>query len=599
MSKTLDIKSYRKLIDISLELSPNLNLVSGTNGTCKSSILYLLSNSYKQRNATNTAGNLKNCINTINSINNIMNPKIETLSRGDKKFNDPTNGEKGTILEVTYFDDSKLEFRKHNSPKNSRYSIKPKYTRGKNESLPELPVIYLGLSRLLSYGEYQELHLDKISDKLSKSLELDPQTLTKIKSILKRELKDSYISQIKSSLPTEYINTINQIYSSFTNIDVTHESYSNIGPKKRAEFKTSIKGIDSNTISAGEDNLYIIITALVSLRYYFDELQKEVGLGQELQISSLLLIDEIDATLHPSYQLKLYNLLKEYSEEYSIQIVFTTHSFSLIEHGINKKANVLYLLNEQNKVSVCEDIDMFTIRMYLEQVTSSDLRESNKIPVFTEDDEARKLLNNIFMLLGDWDPQFLKVRELFHFVESNVGSSNLQSIFRDEILTNNIVKAICILDGDANNELKSNIITLPGNTNPEQLIFDYLDNLIENENYSEFWSNKKTHVRDGYTYDKAKEIREEIRGITIYLESLASKKGKRREKNKELYRKYNQFFSIIFIEWLKDKRNQTEIQRFYDNLFAMFNKTRVAYSIPSSIWKNKKKLFESVEYANN
>ncbi|WP_128103653.1 AAA family ATPase [Paenibacillus sp. DCT19] len=599
MSRKLDIKSYRKLIDISLELSPNLNLVSGTNGTCKSSILYLLSNSYKQRNASNTSGNLKNCINTINSINSIMNPKIETLSRGDKQFNDPTNGKKGSILEVTYFDNSKLEFRKHNSPKNSRYSIKPNYARGKNESLPEMPVIYLGLSRLLSYGEYQELHLEKISEKLSKSLELDNQTLTKIKNILKRELKDSYISQIKSSLPLEYINTINQIYSSFTNIDVTHESYSNIGMKKRAEFKTSIDGIDSNTISAGEDNLYIIITALVSLKYYYDELQKEVGVDENHHISSLLLIDEIDATLHPSYQLKLYNLLKTYSEDYSIQIVFTTHSFSLIEHGINKKANVLYLLNEQNKVSVCEEIDMFTIRMYLEQVTSSELRESNKIPIFTEDAEARKLLNDIFMVLGDWDPQILKVREVFHFVDSNVGSSNLQSIFRDEILTNNIIKAICVLDGDAKNQLESNIITLPGKTNPEQLIFDYLNILIESEDYAEFWSNKKPHVRDGYSYDKAKEIRAEIEAISVYLEKLPSKKGKRREKNKELYRKYDSFFSVVFIEWLKDKRNQTEVQFFYNNLFSMFKKTRVAYSIPASVWKNKKKLFESVEYANN
>lgn len=587
MSKTLDIKSYRKLIDVSLELSPNINLISGTNGTCKSSILYLLSNSYQQKVSTNAYGNMKNCINTINNINNIMNPKIETLSRGDKVSNDPTNGRKGTILEVTYFDNKKLEFRKHNSPKNSRYSIKPKYRPGKNESLPEMPVIYLGLSRLMSFGEYQELQLEKINDKLSKSLRLDVQILAKIKSILKKELKDSYITQIKSSLPDDYIAKINKLYSSFTNIEVIHESYSNIGLKKRAEFVTSLNGIDSNTISAGEDNLYIIITALVSLKYYYDELQKEVGIENYQNISSILLIDEIDATLHPSYQLKLYDLLKQFSEDYSIQIVFTTHSFSLIEHAINKKANVLYLLNEQNKVSIFEEIDMFTIRMYLEQITSLELQQNSKIPVFTEDEEARDLLENIFMLLGDWDPEFNKVKGRFHFVNSNVGSSNLESIFKDKILTNNIIKAICILDGDARNQLEHNIITLPGKVNPEKLIFDYLSLLIDNQEYSEFWSFKEAHVREGYSYDKAREIRGEIMSIEDHLESLPSTKGIRREKYKKLYRKYKFFFSIVFVKWLKDKENQAEVQCFYNNLFTMFNKTRVAYSIPSSEWRKK------------
>ena len=117
--------------------------------------------------------------------------------------------------------------------------------------------------------------------------------------------------------------------------------------KTRAEFESKTEGIDSNTISAGEDNLYIILLAIVSLHYYYDSIK------QTNDIESVLLIDELDATLHPSFQIKLLDILRKYATKYKIQIFFTTHSMTILEDMLSKKNNVIYLIDNITDVVRC------------------------------------------------------------------------------------------------------------------------------------------------------------------------------------------------------------------------------------------------------
>lgn len=57
----------------------------------------------------------------------------------------------------------------------------------------------------------------------------------------------------------------------------------------------------------------------------------------------ILLIDEVDATLHPSAQNRLFELLFQMSRELDIQIIFTTHSLSLLSYIYKcKEANNVY-----------------------------------------------------------------------------------------------------------------------------------------------------------------------------------------------------------------------------------------------------------------
>ncbi|KAA8788083.1 ATP-binding protein, partial [Lactobacillus crispatus] len=68
-----------------------------------------------------------------------------------------------------------------------------------------------------------------------------------------------------------------------------------------------------------------IIEAVLS----FEMLKKQLG---KSYIGGILAIDEIDATLHPAAQNRLIDWLLKKSKELKLQIVFTTHSLTLLEH---------------------------------------------------------------------------------------------------------------------------------------------------------------------------------------------------------------------------------------------------------------------------
>lgn len=243
MINYLKIKHYRKLKDIEIDLSKRINIISGTNGTCKSSVLYMVSNAFQEVKTTSAWLKNKDVIKNIKGVNNGINLKIESLTRGDEKYNDPAQGERGPLFICEYEGGIKLEFRRHNttSDEKNRFALKPYYKRGANEKLPQMPVLYLGLSRLYAYGEYS-----------------------------------SDVAQIKKQLPVDYFEIIRDLYKKFTGITIANEQTQEMGNiKKRTSFLTDFDGIDSNTISSGEDNLLILLTALVSLRYYYENIDSQ------------------------------------------------------------------------------------------------------------------------------------------------------------------------------------------------------------------------------------------------------------------------------------------------------------------------------------
>ena len=81
--KRIEFIQYRKLKNLKIDFDDNINIIAGTNGTCKSSILHLISNSHQK--VSNSSKNP--VLPTIQKINKIFNPKIEALARGDKKYN--------------------------------------------------------------------------------------------------------------------------------------------------------------------------------------------------------------------------------------------------------------------------------------------------------------------------------------------------------------------------------------------------------------------------------------------------------------------------------------------------------------------------------
>ncbi|MHC1771714.1 MAG: hypothetical protein AB9907_08260 [Flexilinea sp.] len=139
-----------------MSFSEGVNIIAGTNGTCKSTILHLVSNSFQAVDTKCDWITDKNCVKVLRSVNSSINPKMEALTKGDRQYNDPAIGTKGVLFTVNYDDGSSLRFRRHNTRKNdkNRFAVKPIYRKGRKERLPKFPVIYLGLTRLFPFPEY-------------------------------------------------------------------------------------------------------------------------------------------------------------------------------------------------------------------------------------------------------------------------------------------------------------------------------------------------------------------------------------------------------------------------------------------------------------
>lgn len=551
MIKKISIRQYRKMKELEFDFTEGINILSGTNGTCKTSLLHIISNSFQAVSKTCTWLNDNACLEVIKRVNSITNPKIESLTRGDKKHNDPANGQKGTLFTVEYFDRTPLNFRKHNSKINNRYAVKPYYPKSLHDSLPSCPVIYLGLVRLFPFGEFHN---------------------------------DEAIEGVKKSLPFEYQQEIIEIYKDFTGISISSSTLQKMGDiKVRSDFSSDVSGIDSNTISAGEDNLFILITAIVSLKYYYN------CINSTNTVESILLIDEMDATLHPSFQFKLLELFHKYSQDYKIQVIITTHSLSLLEVALKKKFNVTYLIDNHTSVLKMASPDIYKIKMYLHDVTHDDIYISNVIPVFTEDEEARVFLT---ILLDYYQKQmqgFANVRRFFHLVEANIGANNLISIFSDTYLLKSTMQSICVLDGDQQSQRNPSkyIIALPGGAPPEKLIMEYSIMLFDNDD--PFWINETIlNLNYGKVYYR-NNIRPDIEGITDKLKALKeaneSTHGVERDLRKKVFKDHNRFFELLFKHWVNNAENKDQVDKFYEDLYIMFRKVAEFHAINPKEWE--------------
>ena len=479
---SIKINKFRGLENQEIFLGKYVTVISGFNRTGKSTVLGLLANSSEIK--------VKECrpINTKQ-----FNAEFSKLFNGSETF-DKSGSDK---LEIFVKDDDwnlvetrkcRTTWQKLKGVNKKRFRVIPYKcdTKGKkiNDAKFSYPVLYLGLSRLYPLGELKE-----------KKTKDDKEGVNIIKKEIKfpsDEYKDWYQQNYKNILSIEDSLIIN-------NFD--EYSISSLSNYKKTAITT--EEYDSNANSSGEDNIGQILLSILSFKKLRETKPETKG--------GLLLIDELDATLHPVAQIRLLELLIKSAKEYSFQVVFTTHSLTIlsevcskIQHNAMEVNNIelAYFNNANRYLSIQRNAAYCDIEANL--LIKKKSQNSYKIKIFSEDEEARWFFKKIYPKYDDFDLKNIKI-----------GCESLISLMNADI--EYFSRSIIIFDGDvADNKLDNidqifkrnkNYIKLPAHkedgvkslNNPEMEIYNYLISLPKDHPY---WiDNNESDFNYRYIYD--------------------------------------------------------------------------------------------------
>ena len=447
MIDNIEIIDFRALKNINIKLGKHITAIAGRNGIGKSTILALLGNSCELKSKTGKT-----------LFNSQFRTEFSEIFKGSEEFDKSSsnkckinfcneefsNVEETKICRVSWQAVVKL------GKKVKRFRIIPE-TKGKNPNSrkKEWPSLYLGLSRLYPIGEVKD---EKIKiNKMNKLENYD---------------KDYFINNYKNILNVNFKE--DEICLDMIDIGDTSR-------KKGVGINTS--NYSSITNSAGQDNIGQIIMAILSFKKLKEKDTNYNG--------GILLIDEIDATLHPIAQNKLIDFLYKASKDFKIQVVFTTHSISLLKYlsekvshnkdEINNNYEIYYFTNNNGPLKSNRNPQYSIIK---NDLTLAKPEIHNTVTVYTEDNEGRwmfeKLTSNYSIFLRT--------------VKVKLSCDALLQLNRnDPIYFSNI---LFVLDGDVSDEnikrenSKKNIIKLPGLTRPEEVVYKFLLNL---DSKSDLW----------------------------------------------------------------------------------------------------------------
>lgn len=525
MFTKLQLDDFRIFKKQEVIIGSTLTAIAGHNATGKSTVLGILGNSCELKSkygVTITDKQFKTEFSEL--FKGSKNHDKSSGNIGKLYFRFPKNEEATEInLRVTWqkwlpTSEEKNRFRILNGWKD----IEDKKVTAKK--LP-IPSFYLGLSRLYPIGEDSS---EIIEEKKFKN------TLTHSDKIW---LIDKYTS----------ILSINDSIDSISNYEVNH--------KRSGGINTSSYDFLSN--SSGQDNLMQIMYLLLSfikLKYLYDENQTD-------WLGGILLIDEIDATLHPAAQIRLVELIYNVCKQFDFQAVFTTHSLQILEYLslMQKKEsdiNIEYFTTANNILQIVHnptydamENDMMISNYYL-------ANQKRKVVIYSEDSEARWFIKKLL--------KSYKTR--YQLIEIKLGADSLMDLLIND--PDYFKNVMFILDGDKDLSKSPkykglptkycNILNLPGGKNPEDLIYSYLINL------------PPTHEILAQNFEKGISIR-----AFKEMNPLTNEKYKDLEKDRDKYKKWfndnlPMFEDINLFEYWADD-NQELCNSFNDNFIQKYN----------------------------
>jgi len=531
--KHIRIDDFRNLKVIDFNLGQYTTTISGHNATGKSTLLALLGHCAELRVYKPIIKSQFRCewneIIKSSEKNDIRSPNIGNISFIDLD----TDGTEMAVETLNY----RTTWQMHRDKK--RFRLLPVRTINGSKSSHKVtwPTLYLGLSRLYPVGESNEIKIEK-----------------KDLSTWSDELKKAYHSILHQD---------EALIQRFESISI-----SETGRKKAVGLETN--EYDAQCNSAGQDNLGQIILAILSFQYLKDKMGSS-------WIGGLLLIDELDATLHPSSQVKLYDYICKKARGIGIQVAFTTHSLSLIEAICMRTKNnvgdgfngheLIYLTSANGPVIKLPNPSYESIHYDL-TVTMRSSEQWRRITVYAEDDEARWFLDRLI-------PEFSN-RIKCPLIK--LGSSQLLLLMKHDY--HHFKTHIILLDGDVSAQeighlttslgrnAIPNIVRLPGVVSPEQLLFDYYLGL---DAYHPLLSDPEL-ISDGITKRIVREA--------LLSDGEIGEKTKR-EVYKEQFNKFLSLMEKIYPYWVAD--NKDIVEAFTIAFVSGFNSAAKYNGIPEIV----------------
>lgn len=192
-----------------------------------------------------------------------------------------------------------------------------------------------------------------------------------------------------------------------------------------------------------------------------DSILDTFKLLQDIPPQSLLVIDEIENSLHPQAQRRFVQYLLKLSRRKKIQIILSTHSPFVLEE-LPAAARIMLV-----KLSDRKDIIYDVSSEYA--LSTIDEREHPEIYIHLEDEEAVTFFWEILKKDNERYDEFSK-----KISTRIVGSCSVVNTLNDLARQNKLpYKSISIVDGDKKEEYP-NCIGLPGHRAPEKMVFEDL-----------------------------------------------------------------------------------------------------------------------------
>lgn len=547
--KSIYIKKFRKLKEIKFDIAERITVIAGHNGIGKSTILGLIANGSELK------GHHSYFDKTFQS-------KFEEIFHLDINYDYTQNQDEkySVILSYKYNNNDIYKYctvTKHGKrlrvvPRNATEEGKQINQEvdgiGTSAKVP-IPTLYVGMSRVIPIGESKNEHY----------------TLTHTSNIHEEDL-NYLIECFKEIIGNEKLNK-----ERASKQDLKYSTKRSIGP--------DFQEYSYKSVSLGQDSLSSILTAVMSFR----KLKRELG---DQYHGGILVIDEIDACLHPSAQRNLLKVLDKATKQLDLQIICTSHSLTVIQEILGKQINTKQNKNDQRlyynvvyiqdtaRPSIMPNPSYKKIKndMFLRLNSYQDDKQDVKI--YFEDDEALFFFNQIEKIVSDkLEIEGLRLDKISAQISCDtlLKLPSKDSYFRSVII---------VLDGDVSQQgmylpiinENDNICTLPGIESPEKIIHLYLQELIDNTDH-DFWTNNQGDITVQFTRDTIlKELDEELNATND-----SNGKRKKRERYKKWFNEFKTVFerTNIISYWLND--NSEEAQKFIDSFNKCIKYIRTFY----------------------